>query len=72
MKGIQLKLQKATERGVYNDEEIRHINQLKGEYSILLRELRKRRHTVKKRCVLQKIDLLRCRNSFKLKVIFIL
>lgn len=71
MKGIQLQLQMATERGVYNDDEIRHINQLKGEYSILLRELRKRRHANKRKRILQKFDLFGCRNSLKSKVIFI-
>lgn len=71
MKGIQLQLQKATERGVYNDDEVRHINQLKGEFSILLQELRKRRHANKRRRILQKIDILGCRNSLKSKVMFI-
>lgn len=65
MKDIQLQLQMAKELGVYNDDGLRHVNQLKGEYSVLLRELRKRKHK-NKRHILQKI--LGCSNPFKTKL----
>jgi len=68
MKDIQLQLQKAKELGVYNDDGIRHVNQLRGEYSIFLRELRKRKHK-NKRNIVQKI--LGCSNPFNTKVLFI-
>jgi len=68
MKDIQLQLQMAKELGVYNDDGIRHVNQLRGEYSILLRELRKRKHK-NKRNIVQKI--LGCSNPFNTKVLFI-
>jgi len=68
MKDIQLQLQMAKELEVYNDDGIRHVNQLKGEYSVLLRELRKRKHKNKKN-ILQK--MLGCSNPFKSKVYLI-
>lgn len=68
MKDIQLQLQMAKELGVYNDDGIRHVNHLRGEYSILLRELRKRKHK-NKRNIVQKI--LGCSNHFNTKVLFI-
>jgi len=68
MKDIQLQLQMAKELGVYNDDGLRHVNQLKGEYSVLLRELRKRKHK-NKRHILQK--MMGCSNPFKTKVLFI-
>jgi hypothetical protein len=66
MKDIQLQLQMSKELGVYSDDGIRHVNQLKGEYSVLLRELRKRKHKNKRR-ILQK--MLGCSNPFKSKVL---
>jgi len=68
MKDIQLQLQMAKELDVYNDNGLRHVNQLKGEYSVLLRELRKRKPK-NKRHILQKI--LGCSNPFKTKVLFV-
>ncbi|KAL5233501.1 hypothetical protein ACI65C_000911 [Semiaphis heraclei] len=65
MKDIQLQLQMAKELGVYNDDGIRHVNHLRGEYSILLRELRKRKHK-NKRNIVQKI--LGCSNHFNTKL----
>jgi len=67
MKDIQLQLQMAKELGVYNDDGIRHVNQLRGEYSVLLRELRKRKHKNKKNIV-QK--MLGCSNPFNSKVYY--
>lgn len=67
MKDIQLKLQTSKELGVCNDEQVRHVNQLKGEYSVLLRELRKRKHA-NKRHILQKFNILGCTNTYKSKV----
>jgi len=68
LKDIQLQLQMAKELGIYNDDGIRHVNQLRGEYSILLRELRKRKHKNKRNIVLQ---MLGCSNLFNTKVLFI-
>lgn len=68
MKDIQLQLQMAKELGIYNDDGLRHVNQLRGEYSVLLRELRKRKQK-NKRHILQK--MMGCSNLFKTKVLFI-
>lgn len=68
MKDIQFQLQMANELGVYNDDRIRRVNQLRGEYSVLLRELRKRKHKNKRR-ILQKV--MGCSNPLKSKVYII-
>lgn len=70
MKSIQLQLQMAKELGVYNDDGIGHVNKLKGKYSVLLRELRKRKQVNKRRRILQKFNILGCTSSFKSKVLF--
>lgn len=70
MKDIQLQMQMAKELGVYNDDGVRHVNQLKGEYSLLIRELRKRKHVNKRRRILQKCNITGCTNSLKSKVLF--
>lgn len=70
MKDIQIQLQTAKELGVYNDDGIRHVNQLKGKYSVLLRELRKRKQANKRNRILQKFNILGCKNSSKSKVLF--
>lgn len=70
MKDVQLQLQMAKEHGVYGDDGTRHVNKLKGEYSVLLRELRKRKHANKGRRILQKFNILKCTNSLKSKVMF--
>lgn len=70
MKDIQIQLQTAKELGVCNDDGIRHINELKGKYSVLLRELRKRKQANKRNRILQKLNFLGCGNSSKSKVLF--
>lgn len=70
MKDIQLQLQMAMELNVYNDNGLIHINKLKGEYSVLLRELRKRKHVNKKKRILHKFNILGCTNSLGSKVVF--
>lgn len=69
MKDIQVQLQIATELGVYNDDGLRHVNKLKGEYSVLLRELRKRKHVNKGKRILQKFNIFGVSNSLKTKVL---
>lgn len=68
MKDIQSQLQIAKEGGVYSDDGIRRVNKLKGEYSVLLRELRKRKHANKSRRILQKFNISGCTKSIKSKV----
>lgn len=68
MKDIQLQLQTTKELGVYTDDGIRHVNQLKGKYLVLLRELRKRKQENKRNRILQKFNILEYGNSLKSKV----
>lgn len=68
MKGIQLQLQIATEHGIFNHERLRHVNKLKGEYSVLFRELRKRKHVNKGKRILQRFNVFEVSNSLKSKV----
>lgn len=72
MKDIQLQLQMARESGIHNDDGIRHVNQLKGEYSVLIRELRKRKHANKRRPIFQKCNITGYTNAFKSKVSYLL
>lgn len=72
MKNIQLQLQMAKELGDYNNNGTRHVNQLKSEYSVLLRELRKRKHKNKRKRIIQKINIMGCTNPLKSTVLFFL
>lgn len=69
MKNIQIQLQMAKELGDYNDDGTRHVNQLKSEYSVLLRELRKRKHMNKRRRIVQKFNIMGCKNPLKATVL---
>lgn len=69
MKNIQIQLQMAKELGDYNNDGTRHVNQLKSDYSVLLRELRKRKHINKKRRIVQKFNIMGCTNPLKATVL---
>lgn len=58
MKDIQIQLQMAMELNVFGDDGLRHMNRLKNDYSILFRELRKRKHANKRRHILHKFNIL--------------
>lgn len=71
MKDIQLQLQMAKELGnCYTDAGQRHADKIKGEYSTLLRELRKRKNSNKRR-FFKKLNILGCKNSSKVLTIII-
>ncbi|XP_050434285.1 uncharacterized protein LOC126841720 isoform X2 [Adelges cooleyi] len=67
MKDIQMKLQTAKELGVFSDEAIGYANQLKYEYSTLLRELRKRKKTRQRKSVWQMCHFDGCCAGARLK-----
>lgn len=71
MKNIQIQLQMAKELGDYNDNGTRRVNQLKSEYSVLFRELRKRKHTNKRKRIVQKFNIMSCTNPLKTTVLIL-
>lgn len=72
MKDIQLQLQMAKELGsCYNNDRERHVNKIKMEYSVLLRELRKRKNS-NKRHIFKKMKILGWTNSSKVLIIILL